>query len=157
MAHRGRTPTNDPVLIDTTKRRAYVLNLRRMGISYRDIATATETWAADNDVVLPKGWDCRYAYMDVKREMDKLRNGIKEDAEMIRSLELVRLDTLLRSVWGDATGRNVPPSIRNPAIDRVLRIMDQRRRLVPDLDAPIVLTEDTVIHVIGGVDLNDLK
>ena len=57
--------------VDTQTRRAFILELRRSGATYRQIAEATiKKFGADN---LPLGFDCRYASMDVKRELEKLQ------------------------------------------------------------------------------------
>ena len=61
--------------LKTAERRAFVLDLRKSGATYRDIAIAAKKKFGD---ALPGGWDCRYAYKDVKRELTKLREEIGE-------------------------------------------------------------------------------
>ena len=116
-------------LLDTAVRRDFVLRMRKAGATYREIASAAI--AEFGLEQLPSGWDCRYAYMDVKRELEKLRNIIGEEAEDIRQIELERLNDMLRAVWNQATGQEPDYG----AVDRVLRIMKRRAELL-GLDAP---------------------
>ena len=147
MAKGGRTPTNDPTLIATKERRAYVLDLRKAGADYRSIAAAAiRKFGLEK---LPSGWDCRYAFKDVQRELDKIGREMAIDVEAVRTLELERLDDLLRSIWPmtqshirtvrDKDGQEVSVVTPNPsqfqAIDRTLRIMERRAALIPDLTA----------------------
>ena len=84
----------NPVLLKTAERRAFVLQLRKAGATYRSIASAClSRFGADQ---LPAGWDERYAYKDVRRELDTLREQMSIDVEEIRTLELERLDSLLQ-------------------------------------------------------------
>lgn len=113
--------------LDTQTRRSFVLSLRKSGATYRQIAQAAEQqFGAD---ALPRGWDERYAYNDIARELEKLKtlnSGLTED---VRELEVQRLDELLLSMWPQAKKGN------QGAVDRVLRIMERRARLL-GLDAP---------------------
>jgi hypothetical protein len=116
-----------PDLIDTAIRRSFVLGLRRAGMTYARIAElAVENFGSDN---LPSGWDERYAYKDVMRELEKYRNGLQEDAETIRTLEMERLDRLYQVAYRQATGGSMQ------AVDRCLRIMERRSKLL-GLDLP---------------------
>jgi hypothetical protein len=87
---------------------------------------------------LPSGWDERYAYKDVMRELEKYRNGMKEDVETIRDIEVQRLDALFLVSFGQAREGNLQ------AIDRCLRIMERRANLL-GLDKPAELK-------IGGIE-----
>ena len=129
--------------IETAERRAFVLDCRRSGMKYADIAEATaEKFGIDN---LPKGWDSRYAYKDVKREMDKLRDQMAEDVEDIRQMEIDRLDDMLAGLWEDA--KDGKPQ----AVDRVLKIMSRRSKLV-GLDAPTQISS-----IVRNIDLEKLS
>lgn len=142
-----------PQYIKTAKRRARVLALRKAGASYREIASAIQKWAADNAQVLPRGWDARYAYKDVKRELDAMRGQMSLDTEAIRQLELERLEDLHRGLWPAAVGQGaVGYDGQLKAIDRLLKIAKQRLSLIPDLDQ--AATDSVVVRVIGGVDLD---
>jgi len=130
-------------LIKTAERRAFVLNLRRSGATYAFIAEAARKHFGEDQ--LPQGWDCRYAYKDVKRELQKIRDDIGEAVEEIRTLELERLDSLLQELWPivhppvSATQNEEDESLvydvdtRLRTVDRILKIMDRRLSLVPDL------------------------
>ena len=125
-------------LLDTAERRAFVLRLRKMGGTYAEISSAaTEKFGID---ALPRGWDERYAYKDVARELQKLRTEVADAAEDVRALELQRLDDLLKSVWMLALGKQetkTTPAVAPDydAFDRVLKLMERRAKLT-GLDAP---------------------
>ena len=113
--------------IDTQMRRNFVLDLRKSGATYRQIADAAiKRFGADD---LPNGYDARYAYQDVARELDKLKAVVGDLAEDVRELEIQRLDALLLALWPQASKGN------QGAVDRVLRIMERRSKLL-GLDAP---------------------
>ena len=125
----ARTGTNDPVVIHTAKRRELVLGLRMSGATYRQIARTIAERVAERkiDIKLPKGWDSRYAYKDVKREMERLDRDRAEATDEVRRLELERLDKMLLAIW---------PQVRDGhlgAIDRALRI-SKRRGEISGLD-----------------------
>ena len=108
--------------VDTQERRAFILELRRSGATYRQIAKATiKKFGADN---LPLGFDCRYASMDVKRELEKLQAINESQADDLMTLELDRLDAMLLGLWQRARSGD------EKAVDRVLRIMERRARLL---------------------------
>ena len=116
-----------PDLIETAIRRSFVVALRRAGTTYARISElAIERYGSDN---LPAGWDERYAYKDVMREMEKYRNGIEEDVDLIRTIETERLDALFTVSYRQAMEGNLQ------AVDRCLRIMERRSSLM-GLDRP---------------------
>ena len=120
-----RNQTSD--LLDTAERRAYVFQLRKGGATYAAIAQAViDKFGLD---ALPRGWDERYAYKDIKRELDHLRKDIADSASEIIELETQRLDAMLTTLWPQVAKGHLG------AIDRVLRLMDRRARLL-GLDAP---------------------
>jgi len=122
-------PQTTGQLIDTAERRRFVLGLRKAGATYTKIAEAALRKFGINQ--LPKGWDERYAWKDVKRELDKLHSVTGESAEDIRQMELERLNDMLNALYDEATG--IDPD--HGAIDRVLKIMKRRADLL-GLDAP---------------------
>jgi len=116
---RGET---SPAILTTAERRAFVLVMRKTGATYRKIAAATASrFGADN---LPEGWDERYAYKDVMRELARLRETMGEDGETVRQIELERLDRLTEALWPRAKDGD------EAAIDKVLRIMDRRAKFL---------------------------
>jgi hypothetical protein len=92
------------------------LTLRRIGVSYRDIARAMTVSLGQAHKLVKRG---------LARRMDKC----EELAEEVRTLELERLDLLMRGIWKNAESGNTQ------AIDRVLKIMERRSSLL-GLDAP---------------------
>lgn len=139
-------------LLDTATRRAYVIKLRRTGMTYEEIAnSAIEKFGSER---LPNGYDERYAWKDIKRELERTRNEMAEDVEAVRQLELDRLDALFKSLWIRAAG----PNSDYQAIDRALRIMDRRAKML-GLDAPaetINTNVDATQFVISGGDPDNL-
>lgn len=136
-------------MLATQTRRRFVLEKRKAGCTYVQIAALTvEKFGAD---AMPGGWDERYAYKDVKRELDKLRAMNQGNTDHIRQLELERLDVMLVSVWKEIQDGNLG------AIDRAVKISARRAALL-GLDAPIRqnLTGLDKIVVIGGVDLDEM-
>lgn len=129
-----------PVKIEAAERRAYVLNLRKSGATYRDIARATVAQFGWDR--LPLGYDERYVYKDVSRALDLIIEGMSLDVEAVRTMELERLDALLAGIYPLAIRRIVGEGdnrqVLEPdpdAIERVLRILDRRLKLIPNLQA----------------------
>jgi hypothetical protein len=104
--------------IDAAIRDGEAAALRRDGLTYREIAKAM-------------GCSVAGAHDMVKRA---LREAVREPAEELRTLELERLDTLYtKTVIIIETGST--KEVLN-AIDRALRIMERRSKLL-GLDAPV--------------------
>jgi len=92
------------------------LELRKAGLTYRQIGERL-------------GITEQGAHAAVMRALRRLNERITEAAEEVRRLELERLDRLLLALWPQAAKGN------QGAVDRVLRIMERRARLL-GLDAP---------------------
>ena len=107
---------------DQIRREQQCLELRRAGVDYQTIAERVEG-------VTNRGTAHRLVQSALKRTL-------AEPAADVRTLEADRLDRLQAAVWPAALRGDVK------AIDRVLRISDQRCRLL-GLNAPIK-TELTV-------------
>lgn len=116
-----------PQIIDASIRRSYVLEQRKGGLTYREIAAAAINKFGTDD--LPKGYDERYAYADVISELKRINDANAETAAEIKDVELQRLDRMQAAVWRKVLDGH------EGAIDRVLRIMDRRAKLL-GLDAP---------------------
>jgi len=126
MARAGKAKTN-PQFIKTAERRAFVLELRKSGANYQQISEATiKKFGLGN---LPEGWDERYAYKDISRELDRLNAELSQNTAETRRMELERLDSLMLGLWTKARQGN------EGAVDRILKIMDRRARYL-GLDAP---------------------
>jgi len=88
-------PSNSD-LLETALRRRFVLEKRRKGHSYADIAeAAVDEFGVDR---LPNGWGKRYAHKDVTRVLRDLESDLDETAREVRTLELIRLDALYKGV-----------------------------------------------------------
>lgn len=76
----------------------------------------------------------------IKSALKKLSQDMKDAAEGIRSLELSRLDEMQAAIWNDCMDGKLT------AIDRVLKIMERRSKLV-GLDAPDQVNVKTDIKI----------
>lgn len=114
------------------ERRLNALKLRQKGLSYRAIASQLKC-------------SITTAYQDVKTMIDQLNSEALEEAEMLRALELFRLDEAQVAIWDSVISGDLK------AIAVFLRISDQRCRLlglyqastenVKELEAVKVLVE----------------
>lgn len=103
--------------VTAIQRQQRAVELRRAGYSYREIGKAI-------------GIGTTSAHRLVTRAVVETRKAIAEDVNEMRALELSRLDALLGGLWADARRGHLG------AIDRVLRIMERRAKLL-GLDAPL--------------------
>ena len=62
---------------------------------------------------------------DVKQVMEELHESTVSNAKEYRRVELRRLDVMLNALWDDAKRGKLG------AIDRILRLMDQRAKYMP--------------------------
>lgn len=99
--------------ISAVERQRQALELRKRGMSYSDIAAAIGYKS-------PSGAHQAVAHA--------LKKTLREEADGLREMEAERLDALLDAVWDKAMRGN------KDAVDRVLRIMERRARLL-GLDA----------------------
>jgi len=140
---------SDGERIETARRRNLVVQLREAGAGWEDIANSIERKYGEER--LPSGWDRRYAYKDFHRRLDAIERESEEAAKNVREMELRRLNRMMRSIWQEATGDgNATWKQQKDAVDRVLRIMKRRAKLL-GLDDLGELTLNT-----GEVDWEDL-
>lgn len=126
---RGVAKLDDIVLERTTEREVWRRKVQ--GQSTREIAEALQvpSTAVHNAVL---------------RGLDDLAIDTARDTKRLRALEATRLDALQASVWGRAVGTDGNPLGQDAGIDRVLKVMDRRAKLL-GLDTPVVAqTEVTV-------------
>lgn len=109
----ARGKTGKPA-IDRAQKQDEILKLRLTGASYREIETLTKIPRSTAQKMAEDAVD------DIKRET----------AEQVVSLELARLDRLLRGVWTDAIDGDVK------AIGSALKIMERRAKYL-NLDAAV--------------------
>jgi len=104
----------------TAERRAYVLERRKAGDRFDKIVQgAIEEFGLGK---LPRGWDSRYAYKDVMREMKRMQDLRDEDVVAIREMELQRLDEMQAGLWDMAIKGD------GAAVEHVLNIMKMRAK-----------------------------
>ena len=139
-------------LVETATRRAFVLELRKAGITYRAIVqAAVKKFGEEN---LPSGYDCRAAALDVRRVLEKLNRDCQHDVAEIRRLELERVDVAMAAIWRSVRAGHLA------AIDRFVKLSARRARLA-GLDMPtdvdIKSGGDKIRLLVGGIDLaNDI-
>jgi hypothetical protein len=115
MASNTPGGTGHPQQVGTAERRAFVLNLRRGGADYRSIAEAAVRKFGTS--ALPNGWDSRYAWKDVARELRKLHAETAGDAADVRQMQLERYNRLLLAVWERALNGDLG------ALDRAMKLV----------------------------------
>ncbi len=101
------------------------LRLRMEGRTFREIGERLGTTESG-------AWR---AYM---RALDRVRHEIQEGARLALALELERLDALQRAIWDKAMEGDLR------AVDRVLKIMDLRCRLLGLYKAEDALVPESV-------------
>lgn len=91
--------------------------MRRSGRTYREIARQVGIGVAS-------------AHRLIAAAMAETRSAVAEDVMELRALELSRLDGLMVALWPKARRGDLA------AVDRVLKIMERRAKLL-GLDAPV--------------------
>lgn len=135
---RGRRSVSHPEVIARAERDAKAVELRRAGMSWDAIARTL-------------GFsDSGHAHRAFRQFMV---NYPKEDVEELRQLELDRLDAMQHAIWPRVLDSE--DSNQHWAMDRALKIQDQRSRLM-GLNKPVrqevtVLTESTVDTAIAAL------
>ena len=104
------------------ERRLKALELRKAGASYRAIGAQL-------------GVSHQQAYEDIQRELTAIAKQSTEEATLLRTLDLERLDAMMLAIWQQVRQGN------QGAIDRALRISERRAKLL-GLDAPERRRED---------------
>lgn len=104
-------------LVQAREREAQVLELRKSGASFRQMAKMLG--------MTEEG--CRRV---LKRALEGLRQVVEEEGPHVRDLELARLDTMLVGTWDRARKGDLG------AVKTVLSIMQQRARYIPGLEVP---------------------
>ena len=120
-----------PDSVSSAENEVKALELRSAGVTYRDIAKRL-------------GISVAAAHKIVSRGMGRLIAKCEEKAEMVRTMELDRLDKLQVSLWPSAVKGDAQ------AIDRVLKIMESRAKYTGAYAA--IKTDNTTRIVIDHID-----
>jgi hypothetical protein len=122
--------------LEAAEKQAQALQLRKAGASYDTIA---------------EHLGYRGKQGAHKAVMAALRNSVREPAEEYKRLELERLDVAQVALWRQVQAGNLG------AIDRLLKIMERRARLL-GLDAPtkVAPTDPSGEHAYIGMSDDDL-
>ena len=123
--------TQGPAKLKTAQLEEECVRLRLAGLTHRQIAAELG--------VAPSS-----AYKRVRHALDEVNKHVSEDAEELRTLELLRLDELQSAIWERALEGD------DKALRGVLSIMSRRAKLA-GLDAP-VKTEGITIDAIEASD-----
>lgn len=137
MPRRGTTTARRAQIAE---RRADAIALRIRGKPWSAIATALGYRSA--------GAACQ----DVSRALGERLRDLAQQADILRELELAKLDALDAAAWSVLEHDDGPTL---PAIDRVLRISERRAKLL-GLDSPVRLDVEVARYEIVGVDLTRL-
>ena len=108
----------------TAERRQIAIAMRREGATYDQIGSRL-------------GISTTAAYNHVTKALESIQKAIENDADLYRALEADRLDALQAAIWPQAAGEG-----DLKAIDRVLRVMERRAKLL-GLDAPAKVAATT--------------
>jgi len=105
-----------PKIIASLERRQHALELRKQGLTYREIGAKL-------------GVTTKAAHKTVTKALGFLNDRIGDEARLVRRLELERLDVMQRGLWRKA--KKGDPH----AVGSVLRIQERRAKLL-GLDEP---------------------
>lgn len=143
--------------IDLLQRRDMAVKLRLDGYTYQEIADAMYELASRGQVVLPESYDKRFAHNDVTTVMKEVKESLVESGEMLRVMELENCNRLQNAIMDKALRGDLK------AIDRVLSIMNQRAKYVPDLVQPqkvkVSTWQNEIIDLIrqGKITMEDVR
>lgn len=110
---RKRKPEDDEAAVI----RARILQLRRTGMSFREIGSLVER-------------DVSTVHHHYRKALLDLQEHTLELAEMVRVEELDRLDMLFQKWWPLAIGETITGNLDGEAARIVLQVSDRRRRLM---------------------------
>lgn len=128
------------------------MELRTSGVKYREIAAAARLKFGAR--TLPRGWDARYAYKDLQRLLEQTEAELQEGRELLRKIELDRLDDMTAPLWLKASAGD------KESIQLVLNLMNRRAKLT-GIDAPIEYTIEDIralarkVHNVIDAELRD--
>lgn len=127
MSHSKVACSTSPQLVNATERRTRVLELRREKCwTTREIASHIIEEFGEERV--PKGYDCRYVWRDLRHELDALiEDGLFNTLAFVAE-EKLRLDEMEARVWRQAFPES--GEVHNPSVSILLRIMDRRAKLL---------------------------
>jgi hypothetical protein len=127
----GRNSPTAQRRIEAKERALKALELRKKGMRYEQIAQQLGYSRRGN------------AHKAVMKEIELLAKECREEAAQVRDLELQRLDALYLVAYAEVEDGNIP------AIDRCLRIMERRAKLLGldaaekvDVSGDIVIIDD---------------
>lgn len=125
-----------PEKLNVAMRRRRVLELRRGGYNFYEIADAIREEFED----CPESYDSRLAYLDLQRLLDEMRSELSEALPDVIALEASRLDEMLKALW---------PAVlrgRERSIEIALKVMERRAEML-GLDSGIKV--DWRIELVG--------
>jgi hypothetical protein len=146
-----------PANIEAATRRRLVVDLRRAGATYGQIADEVRRiYEAEGKAdILPRSYNALYAHRDFTMAFQQATAQLRESVEQMRELEYARLDEMFNRIYPRVLGtEETPPDLS--ALDRALKIMERRARLA-GLDSPFPvdlrqLTDAQLVALAAGRD-----
>jgi len=137
--HHSKT---SPRVVETRAKRLEALELRKRGMTYRQIADTM-------------GCHVGTAHQWVSMAFDELVVQVNETAETVRQMELDRLDTLQEAVWTECLIGD------KAAITTMLRVMERRSKLLgldtpQQVDQTVRILMDSIDTGLAGDDITNL-
>ena len=125
--------TTAPKMIEATERRAKLMEWRRERyLSFRELAEkAKEYWGEDN---LPKGYDHRYAWQDVRKALDITIEELWFNTGQFVAEELLRLGEMNQYLY-QLRENNPDDDFKLKCIDRMLKVQQRKAKML-GLDKP---------------------
>lgn len=123
----GSISRTDPYNITVAERRIRALELRKMGLTFRDIVNTIRQEFGEN---CPESYDERHAWNDVNNRLTEMGKIAGETANQVLQIELQRLDAMFMIAYNQVLQGNIK------AIPHVLEIMKRRSRYL-GLDKPL--------------------
>jgi len=122
----------------TQRRRKIVLELKKAGLTYREIAEQVEKKYKEREDLdydeLPDSWDHRSACQDISRELDKYKKEVFDSLQEHVMIEVERIEEMVKGLWKRVRQTNSSRA-ELQAIDRILKLMDRKAKYL-GLDSP---------------------
>jgi len=121
---RTRSKT-DPMSLTAAQRQVRAVKLRQQGYGYREIGRKL-------------GCSAGTAHGYVAKAMAEIRDDCKEEAQLLRELEIAKLDEAERLVWQSLRRPGNKPAEVAALVGTIKSLSESRRKLT-GLDAPVKL------------------
>jgi hypothetical protein len=118
----------NPNKLNRQERELQVLELRKTGATFEDIARTLREASASGEIAgVPAKYSRQHAHTDCMNAIKRLNQETAEEIETVRRLELDRLDAMFEACWTLASRGD------SSAQARCINIMNQRFNYIPGL------------------------